>query len=179
MRPVDYAALTEKKCSVCKATKPVAEFHRYSDPKAILTGWRYYSRCIECSRASCREYGQKGKERRNARLRAWRAANPEKAALVDRRKRLRQKYNLTIAEADALLAANEGRCLICNDAEAVAIDHCHRTGKVRGGLCLSCNTFLGRVEANPAIVARMAAYAGIDSPCHADVLLAIANGKEL
>lgn len=88
---------------------------------------------------------------------------------------MRQRYNLTIAEADALLAENEGRCLICNDAEAVAIDHCHRTGKVRGGLCLSCNTFLGRVEANPAILARMAEYARLDQLCHADVLLELAN----
>lgn len=175
MRPVDYAALTERRCSVCKVTKPVSAFNRHTDASAVLTGWRYYSRCIKCNRAQCRDYGQRGKERRNARLRKWRAANPEKAALLDRRKRLMKNYGLTPEQADDLLAANGGRCLICDDAPAVAIDHDHATGRVRGGLCNSCNTFLGRVEANPQILTRMATYADIDRPCHADVLLRLAN----
>lgn len=178
MRPVDYSTLTEKRCSACREVKPVSRFNRYKDEKAVLTGWRYYSRCIECSRADSREYGKQNKKRRNARLRAWRAANPEKAALLDRRKRLRQNYGLTPDEADAILASNDGRCLICNDAAAVAIDHCHQTGRVRGGLCLSCNTFLGRVEANPTIITRMVEYASLDQPCHGDVLLDLANGAK-
>ena len=33
MRPVDYAALTERRCSACKAVKPVREFGKYDDPK--------------------------------------------------------------------------------------------------------------------------------------------------
>lgn len=178
MRPVDYSAITEKRCSLCKVVKPVAEFNRYQDPKAILTGWRYYSRCVECNRAQCREYGQRSKDRRNARLRTWRAANPVKAAALDRRKRLKKNYGLTVEQADALLAANGGRCLICDDAQAVAIDHCHVSGEVRGALCLSCNTFLGRVEANPQILRRMAAYARGPAPCHADVLLEVVAGGE-
>jgi hypothetical protein len=175
MRAVDYAALIERRCSVCKIVKPVSEFNRYDDPTAVLTGWRYYSRCIDCNRSQCRDYGQRGKPQRNARLRAWRAANPEKAALLDRRKRLMKNYGLTVEQADELLAANGGRCLICDTAQAVAIDHCHTTGRVRGGVCNSCNTFLGRVEANPKILSCMAAYAGIGQPCHADVLLRVAN----
>lgn len=163
MIPVDYAALSERTCSVCKQTKPVSEFNRYNDPTAVLTGWRYYSRCIQCNRDKCRDYGQRSKEKRNERLRWWRAQNPEKASALDRRKRL-AKYGLTEYEAAALLAANDGRCIICDDANAVAIDHCHKSGRVRGGLCLSCNTLLGRVESNPKILQRMASYAGLDLP---------------
>lgn len=159
VRPVDYSAMTERRCHDCKQVKLVAEFNRFNDPSAPLTGWRYYSRCIECNRRQCREYGQGSKPKRNSRLRARRAANPEKAAANDRRGRLKKSYGLTPEEADALLAANDGKCLICHDAKAAAIDHCHRTGRVRGGLCFSCNTFLGRVEANPAILTRMATYA--------------------
>lgn len=176
MRPIDYAALTEKECSTCGLTKAVSEFNRYTDPKAKLTGWRYYSQCRGCSNALSRRYGAENRSKRNERLKRWRAGNPERARLLDRAKRLKQKYGLTIAEAEELLSANNGRCLICNTADAVAIDHDHATGKVRGALCLSCNTFLGRVEANPTILNRMSAYAGLDQLCHADVLLELANG---
>ena len=40
---------------------------------------------------------------------------------------------------------------------------------------LSCNTFLGRIEATPEILERLRLYL-LDQPCHADVLLEIANG---
>lgn len=159
MRPVDYTSLVERRCSVCKVVKPISEFGRYNDAGAPQ-GWRYYSRCKECNCTQASDYGAANKPKRNARLRAWRASNPEKARALDRRKRLKQKYDLTPEEADALLAENGGRCLICNDAPAVCIDHCHNTGNVRGGLCVSCNTFLGRVESNPQILPRMTAYLG-------------------
>lgn len=169
VKPIDYAALTERRCGACKQTKLIAEFGRYADASAPLTGWRYYYRCKDCNKAQCSDYGKRSRPKRNARLSRWRKENPERAAHHDKKGRLKKKYGLTIAEADALLAANDGKCLICHDAKAVAIDHCHRTGRVRGGLCTSCNTFLGRVEANPAILTRMA--------CHADVLLEIANAE--
>lgn len=173
MHPVDYAALTERKCAVCKQVKPVSEFNKYDDPTAPLTGWRYYSRCIACNRAQCREYGAGSRDKRNERLRAWRKSNPEKAAAADRRKAMRQKYDLSVEEADALLASNGGLCWICDDKPSKCIDHDHETGKVRGALCANCNSFLGRVEANPKIMPGVADY--LDRPCHADVLLDLAN----
>ena len=75
MRPVDYAALTERRCSACKAVKPVREFGKYDDPKAVVTGWRYYSRCLDCARAASREYGVANRSRRNDRLSRWRRSN--------------------------------------------------------------------------------------------------------
>lgn len=161
MRPVDYSLITEKKCAVCKKVKPVCEFNRHIDPSAVITGWRYYSRCIKCNREQCREYSQRGKKQRNARLRRWRRSNSEKAHASDRRKMLMRNYKLTVDGAKKILEANNGKCLICNDKKACCIDHCHKTGRVRGGLCVNCNSFLGRVEANPAILGNMAKYAGI------------------
>lgn len=174
-KPVDYAALTEKQCTRCHEVKPVSEFYKYNDASAVLTGWRYYAWCRECSNANSREYSAANRARRNERVKKWRRDNPEAARRKDRTQKLRRKYGLTEVEANELLAMNDGRCLICDDKAAVAIDHDHKTGQVRGGLCISCNTFLGRVEANPTIIQRMAAYIGLDLPCHADVLIDIAN----
>lgn len=186
MRPVDYSTLIEKRCSRCKKTKPVAAFNRYNDPSQPINGWRYYSRCIECNRADCRKYGAGNKPARNERLREWRRRNPEAARANDRRKSLKQNYGLTPGQVEALFAAQAGRCLICWKTKDLVVDHDHETGKVRGGLCRSCNTFLGRVEANPHILGAMASYLAAPCPgsrllnlpgdfCHADVLLEVAN----
>lgn len=45
VKPIDYASLTERRCSRCALTKPVAEFNRYADTSAPLTGWR----CGQCN----------------------------------------------------------------------------------------------------------------------------------
>lgn len=48
-------------------------------------------------------------------------------------------------------------CPICNKTTIVGLskivlDHCHKTGKVRGYLCESCNTGIGRFDDDPKLV---------------------------
>ena len=60
---------------------------------------------------------------------------------------LLRKYGITIADRDAMIANQGGKCNICQcDNKDLVIDHCHTTGKVRGLLCQSCNVFLGGAE---------------------------------
>lgn len=47
---------------------------------------------------------------------------------------------------DAMYFEQDGACAICKKREAVVVDHCHDSGKVRGLLCLGCNTALGYLE---------------------------------
>ncbi len=158
VKPIDYASLTERRCSRCKVTRPVSEFNRYVDPSAPLTGWRYYAWCRDCSKRQSSAYGRANRPRRNERLREWRKANPEKARDLDRRRRLK-RYGLTQQDIDAMAVAQRRRCLLCDRKVELVIDHDHSTGRVRGLICGQCNTLIGWLERR-GVRAKVDAYLG-------------------
>lgn len=75
-------------------------------------------------------------------------------------------YKLSKAEYDALLSA--GLCDLCKTTgfimnkarhdSGLVIDHCHKTGKVRGHLCHNCNRALGLLQDDTALLRRAIAY---------------------
>lgn len=57
----------------------------------------------------------------------------------------RAKDLVTELEYAALLALQGGHCALCPNTpktRRLAVDHDHRTGRVRGLLCFRCNHFL-------------------------------------
>ncbi|MEU6367791.1 endonuclease domain-containing protein [Streptomyces sp. NPDC046931] len=54
-------------------------------------------------------------------------------------------------------ALQKGLREICPKAPAVHVDHCHKTGKVRGVLCFNCNSAIGKLGDDPDAVRRAAA----------------------
>ena len=67
---------------------------------------------------------------------------------------LKKAFGITIDVYEAIFDYQGGVCAICGKAEtainngskeiqALAVDHCHKTGKIRGLLCSKCNTGLG------------------------------------
>lgn len=77
-------------------------------------------------------------------------------------------YGICGEDFRALIKAQEGRCAACGKGETaigrtgkvrtLSIDHCHKTGRVRGLLCHKCNIALGCVDDNPQALRRLAAY---------------------
>lgn len=66
-----------------------------------------------------------------------------------------KQYGITASDYFDMLKAQDNKCASCGDSETarkndvlipLAIDHCHSTGKVRGLLCLGCNTGLGNFK---------------------------------
>ena len=168
MKPVDYAALTERTCANCKKIKPVSEFYKHKDAKAPLTGWRYASWCRPCSNEYSRRYGTENRERRNARLKRWRDANPEAAQAKDRRAR-QAKYGLTEEMESEAFKKYNGMCWICRTIPIKARDHDHKTGKFRGMLCHWCNTIVvARADADPMFLINAATYLGQSVPTVVD-----------
>lgn len=86
------------------------------------------------------------------------------ASAATRRHYYRSQYGLTQADLDAMLAEQGGVCAICGTAkwnghhDRPFVDHCHRTGKVRGLLCSECNNGIGKLKDDPAILEAALAY---------------------
>lgn len=63
---------------------------------------------------------------------------------------IKHKYNLSPMDWTKLVLRSNGLCEICEeqfkDAKSTCIDHDHKTGKVRGLLCMICNLGLVLVE---------------------------------
>lgn len=72
-----------------------------------------------------------------------------------RRERLKLVYGLTLEQYQTMLEKQHGVCALCGQPETrqqygvldpLAVDHDHKTGKIRGLLCRKCNLALGVFE---------------------------------
>ena len=99
-----------------------------------------------------REKYQRNKEHRRAWQIAYRARNREKCRESGKNKRLKKEYGITLAEFREMLSSQGNCCLICHahvtESIDAHIDHCHKSGKVRGVLCRLCNIGLGAFRDN-------------------------------
>jgi DNA-directed RNA polymerase subunit RPC12/RpoP len=64
-----------------------------------------------------------------------------KRRTASRNTHLMRAYGITVAQYEALLVAQGGACAICGGRRGykLAVDHDHKTGRVRGLLCKLCN----------------------------------------
>ena len=70
------------------------------------------------------------------------------------------RHLLTRHEYEEMLQSQDNACAICHKPAqgALAIDHDHSTGVVRGLLCSICNGHLGFIKDDPAMIARILEY---------------------
>lgn len=60
--------------------------------------------------------------------------------------RLRREYGISLAEKEEMVRQNKGLCPLCGSDDPGrywVVDHCHRTGNIRGVICDKCNKMLG------------------------------------
>ena len=66
---------------------------------------------------------------------------------------LKTTYGITQDDYNMMFEKQGGRCAICEKhqteiSRALSVDHCHTTGKVRGLLCHTCNSAIGKFYDN-------------------------------
>ncbi len=121
------ALADEKQCTHCLTVKPLDHFSKERNTSNV-----YRSYCKKCA-------VKRVQDKRKDDPSWW------------RKYQLKRDFGLTINDYEAMLEAHGYRCAICNslfDMDVVArkpnLDHCHKSGKVRGVLCFSCNTSIGK-----------------------------------
>lgn len=82
-----------------------------------------------------------------------------------KRTRPKGKYGLSDEAREEMLAAQNGRCAICerrfkpgSRVTVACVDHCHKTGRVREFLCSKCNTGIGMFNDSADLLLRASGY---------------------
>lgn len=134
-----------KTCPCCGETKSAADF-------AVRKTERPGHLVAHCK--TCNLQKQQDRKRRD----------PTIYERVERRSKLKLQYNLSLEDYDAMFKAQGSACAICKATTPGArtkhfhVDHCHKTGVVRGLLCHKCNRGIGLFDDNPNHVSQALAY---------------------
>jgi hypothetical protein len=144
----------EKTCTKCHETKPLSEFFkdaRNTGPKGLGVG----ANCKSCNKKKKRKWYDDNLTHYKEYNQSYYEANKVRQKI--------RKYGLKPTEYEHLLSQQNNKCAICGEppnGKALAIDHDHATGKVRGLLCHSCNNGLGRFKDSIELLHKAASYLG-------------------
>ncbi len=139
-------------CSKCGELKPFSEFHKL---KAQKNGHR--PDCKACHQVMKKAYNPKRNIKRKQNPR-YQEKNLES--------NLRTAYGITLEEYNALVFQQSGVCKVCkqlptetsNQTNRLVVDHCHKTGRVRGLMCPNCNCALGHLKESVQLCQELAQY---------------------
>lgn len=105
--------------------------------------------CIECRKILRAKYNDKNR----ARAKKW---------------ELKKNFNITVEEYEILIIKQNNLCALCFQPEKVktikgkfkklAVDHCHKTNKIRGLLCYTCNIGIGLLKHDSNLLRKAALY---------------------
>ncbi len=173
--------MNEKKCARCSLVKTADRFATYSGKLYVWcracqceSSKSYYKANREKRLAAASVYRSENKEKLAASIKAWRESNPDKVVAQNKRtyaklksplyhhKRNLARYGLTVEQYEAMYRAQNGGCAICTGfnvaGRRLAVDHNHKTSKVRGLLCTGCNAAIGHAKESIDILKGIIAY---------------------
>jgi len=129
-----------KVCNLCNENLPTENFHKNKATKDGL-----HTICKPCNTTKATK---------------WKRDNPEKA----KDQQYQRKYGISYSDYEYLLSKQDKKCDICDtrfeDAQRgiLFVDHCHKTGKIRGLLCQNCNTAIGLLQDDPSLCVKAEKY---------------------
>ena len=132
-------------CNKCGETK---EIHEFVKCKKSKTGYRKV--CKDCRRTQQRQ---------------WMDENSDHFKALCRKQHLKVRYGITPEDYEEMLSKQKGKCAICDrqgqspgNKRLLDVDHCHKTGKIRGLLCNRCNQSMGKVKDDIDLLKKFLAY---------------------
>lgn len=105
------------------------------------------------------------KETWAAYMRDYRKKNPSKMKAID----LKKRFGISLEQYNTMLAEQAGVCKICSLPETaldhrtlkprnMAVDHCHKTNRIRGLLCSDCNMAIGLLKEDLSLFQKASKY---------------------
>ncbi len=143
-------------------------------------------KCISCERTESSKW--RGQTCNTCYARKWRSTERGKAvskSLVHRRStnikwktymrdyekldsrvnyKLKKHYGISLEDYNRMLSDQKGLCAICGCPETtstkkrLAVDHDHKTGKIRSLLCRACNVSVGLLKESPVTALNLRNY---------------------
>lgn len=111
---------------------------------------KYREENKETINANSRKFYQNNKERLNKNSKEYYKQNKHKMTERNKKYTRSTKYGISQEQYDDMLDKQGHKCNICKEAldmdRATHVDHCHKTGRVRGILCRTCNLGLGHFK---------------------------------
>lgn len=108
--------------------------------------------------------GENNKDRKERQRKELIKANPNLRRIAN----YKHQFNLTLDRYNELLKQQNEVCAICKRKETakhksgkiiyLAVDHCHKTNKIRGLLCTKCNIGIGSARDDVTILEAMIDY---------------------
>ncbi len=161
-----------KRCSRCAQIHPAEFFCKDKNRRDGRHPW-----CRSCAkegqrrslakpavRERQREYQRLWAQRPDNRTRRLAHQKTDAGKAAKRRAKLKAKYGLTETKYNKIFTDQSGICAVCKStfksSKHTHIDHCHKTGKVRGILCHNCNRALGAVGDSSDILLALISYLG-------------------
>jgi len=138
-----------KICKICCISKNLEEFHKHLTSRDGRN-----NTCKKCHHARV-AIDRKDPFKR------------EKFRQYQKRSGLRIRYGITPEILNEMIIKQNNRCLICNNEPVkdgahqngiLHIDHCHKSGKVRGLLCHLCNRAIGLFREDARLIEKALQY---------------------
>ena len=123
------------------STARVREWRKNNPEKATRSRKRYYRKNKAAISAKDRARYEGEKPKVIKRSAEWRAANYDRM----RDAAYRRQYGITLEQYNKMLKAQGGVCVLCGHPPKkmrLAVEHCHKTKRVRGLACFYCNKYL-------------------------------------
>lgn len=134
------------KCYKCLKNLPLESF---SKKNGCSRGYSY--KCKNCHNDYSREiWYKKNSQRQIEASKRYKTKNYLKI--------LSFKYKIPIDLIEEKIRFSNKKCEICFRECKLVLDHCHKTGKIRGFICQSCNNIIGRAGDNLEGIMRFVEY---------------------